>query len=241
MKKYNKILVYIPARGGSKGVPHKNVKRLNGKPLIDYTLNIVNQLRSFLPDQIIPFVSTDSELIMDQVSSLGFKNEYRRPEYLSDDKATIVDGIFHAIEWLYINKNLEPSTVLLLQPTSPIREINDAINLISKFTNNDLESMFSVVPMHQHPYECLSLKNEIWDYLVDPGSKSNQRQDYSSNFYFIDGAYYIAKFDFLKKHKTFIDKELSTPYIINNKYAIDIDEPIHFEIASAVLKFLNNE
>ena len=121
-----KILPLIPARGGSKGVKNKNIHEVNNKPLIQYTIETAISTNIF--DHI--FVSTDSEKIAEVSLKLGAKVPFIRPESLAQDESNSIDVMKHALEWFNENKGLQFEYLLLLQPTSPLRNENDIINSI---------------------------------------------------------------------------------------------------------------
>ena len=130
----NKILAFIPARGGSKGIPNKNIKLFNGKPLIEWTID--SALKSKLISKVI--VSSDSQKILSISKKLGAETVLR-PKNISGDFATTESAIKHYI------KNTKESfdTIVLLSPTSPIRKINDIDNAIKEFKSKKLDSCFS--------------------------------------------------------------------------------------------------
>lgn len=231
------MFVYVPARGGSKGIPLKNIHPFLGKPLIAYTFDIINKMVKLYPGEIVPFLSTDDNRIQAYGMQYGFSNDYLRPESLSDDKANIVDGIIHALEWLEAEKNIIPDEILLLQPTSPLRTISQVQALLQAFRGKNAQSMFSVIPMKQHPFECINCSGDQWDYVSKPAGEVSQRQSYLNRFYFIDGSYYIVTLDFLKKHKKMVLQGESTPFIIEDKFMIDIDEPEDLLMAEVLLKY----
>ena len=125
-------LVIIPARGGSKGVPGKNIKLLNGKPLIQYTIEAA--LEVFDQEQII--VSTDAEDIKTVAELLGISVPFLRPSELATDTASSRDVILHAMDYYGSNRSWSPDVIVLLQPTSPFRQgvhIEAALNLYTPF------------------------------------------------------------------------------------------------------------
>ena len=217
------ILVYIPARGGSKGVKNKNLKRLGGLPLIHHSLETLSGLIKKYGNHIIPFISTDSPEIANSISKYGFNNEYIRPKKLSDDFASISSGIIHALDWLKKSKGILPDKILILQPTSPIRDLKDATNLINFFIDNKFESVFSVTPMSEHPNECIYLNQDKWSYIVKPKQNNMRRQDYFHNYYFMDGSFYMVTDKFLRKNNFLVKEGISIPFKINNSFTIDID------------------
>ena len=146
------LKVIIPAREGSKGLPGKNLKLLNGKPLIDYSIE--TSLKLFDKESII--LTSDSKNIIERGLIHGVRT-INRPKKLASDHSKIIDTIFHAVDFtkeLY-GENIED--ILLLQPTFPIRnylEIKDAINFFNK---EKLSSLVSVIKMKEHPCECITL------------------------------------------------------------------------------------
>lgn len=233
------ILLYIPARGGSKGITRKNMYSFGGEPLIYYTLMIAKQLEEFYQGEVVNFVSTDDDDTIAYTRKLGFYNGYKRPSELSNDAATITDGIFDALLWLKKNKNQEPLHVMVLQPTSPLRELVHAKQFITHYFDNQLNSAFSVIPMRQHPVECIRVFGDSWDYLKTRTKKIYQRQTYEQTDYFIDGSYYICSIQFLKSNNSLVKKGYSTPFIINDKFQIDIDEHEDLVMAEGLHKLRN--
>ncbi len=229
------ILITICARGGSKGIPFKNLFPLNNKPLIEYTFEIARQLKLQYGDLIFPFLSTDDDRILEFGKDQEIFNEYVRPSELAGDKSTIVDGLLHAIDWLENKKGISTDAILLLQPTSPIRVFSELKNMIDLFIEKKYESMFSVIPMKQHPYECIVKEENEWSYLAKP-KIGQQRQSYNNIYYFIDGSYYLVSKKFIEKNRTFIIPEISVPFVLKNKNTIDIDEVVDVKFAEIILK-----
>lgn len=229
------ILVYIPARGGSKGIPLKNLYPLNDKPLIEFTFEIVKKLIDEFGNLVFPFLSTDDDMIAEFGNKHGFITEYKRPKQLANDNSTIVDGLLHALNWLKETKNITPDAILLLQPSSPMRNFNELKNMLNQFIENKYESMFSVIPMKQHPYECIIKHKNEWNYLAEPKS-GQQRQSYNDNYYFIDGSYYLVSRKFIGKNKSFIISDSSVPFVLKNKFTIDIDEHLDLKLAEILMK-----
>lgn len=224
-----KTLVFIPARGGSKGIARKNLVELAGKPLIQYTLNLLK----YLPEPIYPFISTDDEEIAAYCSAQGFDMGYRRPAIHAGDASPMMDAIWDALDWLVKHKNYQPDAVLLLQPTSPFRfpeEMNDAFE---RFEANGLQSLVSVTPMREHPYECVEMKEGEWAYLRQPTTTTSARQQYEQGYYFIDGSFYLAKVEFLRQYKGFIKEHVTELFVLDRTWPIDIDYPDDLLVASA--------
>jgi CMP-N-acetylneuraminic acid synthetase len=227
-----KILAFIPARGGSKGIQHKNLVDLAGKPLIQYTLDLLKHL----PESIYPFVSTDDEEIAAYCSGQGLDMGYRRPSILAGDFSPIIDAIRDALDWLVKHRDYRPDAVLLLQPTSPIRFPEEMKEAIARFETLDLQSMVSVTPMREHPYECVEMKDGKWEYLKQPTTATTARQQYEQSFYFIDGSFYLATVEFLRQHNGFIQEHVTELFTLQRTWPIDIDHPDDLRVASAFVQ-----
>tara|TARA_Y100000590_G_scaffold141270_3_gene162069 strand:- start:12592 stop:13194 length:603 start_codon:yes stop_codon:yes gene_type:complete len=133
-----KSLVIIPARGGSKRLPGKNIKLLNGKPLIQYTIEYA---RKIFDDDII-CMTTDSVEIKKVVENIGLKVPFLRPKEFAKDSSSTDDVIRHTLKW-YNKKNYKPEIIILLQPTSPFRKIEDIKKALKKFSN-EIDMVVSV-------------------------------------------------------------------------------------------------
>lgn len=217
-----KILGVIPARGGSKGIPKKNIKLLCGKPLIEYTISPA--LKSQL-DKVL--VSTDSEEIAKISISLGAE-VLSRPEELARDDTTTLSVLIDLISKI----NEKYDAVMVLQPTSPFRtlkHINEAINIFKKDYESD--SLVSVIKVpHNFLYEKqMKLEN---NYLI--GNKNIlSRQNYIDEFYARNGAaIYISKIKNLKK--SILGNKVK-PFLMNKIDSIDIDDYEDWEIAESIM------
>jgi CMP-N,N'-diacetyllegionaminic acid synthase len=166
-----KPLVIIPARGGSKGLPGKNIKELQGKPLIHYTIEAARNL--FDDDKII--VTTDDLAIKKCVEETGLKVPFLRPAELSTDIATTLDVILHAIRFSELNLYF-PDTLVLLQPTSPLRNaqhIKEALVLYK----DSIDMVVSVKETDSNPYYVLFEENERGYLVKSKNGKYTRRQD----------------------------------------------------------------
>lgn len=226
-----KILIFIPARGGSKGIKNKNLVKIGKKKLIDYTLDTVESLRG----NFFTLVSTDSKKILKHCADRGLYSSYLRPDYLSKDNSTIISATFHAIKFLNSKLSYNPEAVLLLQPTSPIRSSREINLAIKEFIDMKYQSLIGVTKMREHPQECIKLNGRKWKYLTKPSSKNQMRQKYDESYYFVDGSFYLAKTNFLKKHNGFISENKSSIYKFSEKYSIDIDDYYDLNAAKAIL------
>ena len=227
-----KLLIFIPARSGSKGIKNKNMADLNKRPLIYYTLNIAKKIRR----NAYLFISTDSKKIIKYCKRFGFENRYLRPKSLSKDNSSMFPAVMHGVRWIKKNYGKTFDAILLLQPTTPIRQLKELKLAINLFRKEKLKSLISVTHMKEHPYECIRLSGNKWNYLACNPKKTSHRQNYKKNFYFIDGAFALAKIDFLKKNKSFINNKNTKFFVQKRERAVDINTPEDLSIAKALMK-----
>ena len=219
------FLAIIPARGGSKRLPRKNVLDLCGKPLIAYTIEAA--LKSKYIDKVI--VSSDDEEILNISSNFG-ADIIKRPIDLANDTATTFDAIKHTIE------NVEKyDYIVLLQPTSPLRNekhIDEAIELLEK---KKADAIVSVCEMEHSPLWSNTLPKDgsMSNFLKD--EILNKRSQDLDKFYRLNGAIYICKTEKLIENKSFFLKDNIFAYIMNRENSIDIDEEIDFKISEVLM------
>lgn len=214
-----KIMAFIPARGGSKGIPRKNLVPLAGKPLIQYTIEAVRQSRH-QPDI---FISSDDPEIINFCRSLRVEVPYQRPPELAADETPMVDAVIHALDWLRGKNRSLPQAILLLQPTSPLRNARDIDQAIELFAAAEADSLISVHPMLEHPYECLEKVEDGWHLLARPPQALKRRQEYDDKYYFINGAIYLIRTEFLLHKRTFVEEGKSLLYVMDPARGVDID------------------
>lgn len=218
-----RILAVIPARGGSKGIPKKNLKIVQGKKLIEYTLDAV--IASKYVDHI--FVSTDDREIAEVAASNGINVPELRPAHLATDKSKTIDTIIHTLEYLDTNKNEQFDYVILLQPTQPLRtdrHIDESIELI---IDKNWDSLIGVSPVKDHPSLIRSISNEIVEPLIQQTS-TIRRQDFKAYFK-VNGAIYINKIDDDFNLNTSLNDN-KYAYIMSDYEDIDIDEVKDLEL-----------
>lgn len=225
-----KILAIIPARGGSKRLPGKNIKELAGKPLIAWTIEAALQSEIF--DTIM--VSTDDSEIARLSKLYGADVPFIRDSELSTDTSSSIDVVLDTLRF-YENKNENFNIVILLQPTSPLRESNDIIGALQLFEDNKAESVISVCEV-DHPVQwCNELSNSLsMDSFFKEEYKNKRSQDFSKS-YRLNGAIYIwDKEHFISEKNVIIPKSFA--YVMDKNSSVDIDEEIDFIIAEALLK-----
>ena len=224
------FLAIIPARGGSKRLPRKNLLDLCGKPLIAWSIEAA--LKSKYISKVI--VSSDDEEILNIAKE--YKADFiKRPDELASDTATTFDALKHTLE------NVEKyDYVVLLQPTSPLRtekHIDEAIELLKE---KNADAIISVCEVEHSPLwsntldENLDMSNFLRDEVL------NKRSQDLPKYYRLNGAIYICKTDKLLENKGFFLKENIYAYKMNKKHSVDIDEEIDFIIAEKLMQHNNN-
>lgn len=229
-----KILAIIPARGGSKGIPHKNIININGLPLIAHTIKAAQ--KSKLINRCI--VSTDDKKIASVAKEYKAEVPFLRPEHASTDTAPAIDVIKHALECLENKDSYIPDAVLYLQPTSPLRTVSHIDEAINKFNSDSrADSLVSVIkpPHNFHPIKLMQLKNNYLEpYLKGEGLKKLDRHNMPVLFSRNGPAILISKLDILNKDDLYGEKILH--YEMDEISSHDIDEPLDLELADFFLK-----
>ncbi|MBQ3163246.1 MAG: pseudaminic acid cytidylyltransferase [Lachnospiraceae bacterium] len=224
------MLAVIPARGGSKGVPNKNVKELSGKPLIAYTIEAA--LKSELFERVI--VSTDSERIAEVARANGAEVPFIRPTELAGDYVSSDEVVKHAIEF-YREKGEEFEKVCKLQPTSPLRNqvhIREAYQL---FQEKKADFVVSVCECEHSPLWTGQLGMDLsMDDFIKEEIKMSCRQKLST-FYRLNGAIYMAKIEAFMREQSFFGKN-GYAYVMEQEQSIDIDSELDFKIAEVLLR-----
>ncbi|WP_289060220.1 acylneuraminate cytidylyltransferase family protein [uncultured Zobellia sp.] len=225
-----KPIVVIPARGGSKGIPGKNIKILGGKPLIEYTIRAAREV--FQDDQIV--VSTDDPNIISVVNSIGLNVPFKRPSRLASDSSGTYEVLLHALEYVEGTGYL-PDVLILLQPTSPFRSsqhINEAMKLYE--TNSELEMVVSVSESKANPYFVLFEENEQ-GYLQNSKKGSFSRRQDCPQVWEFNGAIYIIDVKTLKS-KRLSEFEKRAKYVMDEISSHDLDTPLDWLVAKAIVE-----
>lgn len=224
-----KNLAVILARSGSKGLKDKNIKELNGKPLMAYTIEVA--VASGKYDTV--HVSTDSEQYAEIARDYGADVPFLRSEDLAEDHASSWDAL-RAVIKEYDKRGKIFDTVTLLQPTSPLREAEDIKAAFELFEENQADSVVSVCEVDYSPLLCNVLDDSLsMDGFIDM-SKVGRRQELST-YYRINGAIYIQKTQLLMDEES-IYGDKSYAYIMDKRKSIDIDDAYDFMIAESLMK-----
>lgn len=229
------VLITICARGGSKGIPGKNIKPLNGKPLIFYTIQVAKEFQKKYNNVAIE-LSTDSIDIVEVADACGLKSDYRRPDYLAGDVVGKIDAIKDVLSWKEKTDQCHYDYILDMDVTSPLRNLQDlteAFEIILK--NDEAINLFSVSPAGRSPYfNMVEQKvNGYFSQVKQPEGIVLTRQsapivyDMNASFYF----YKRAFFDMGYKG-AITDKSLV--YVVPHT-CFDLDHPIDFEIITYLM------
>lgn len=215
-----RILAIIPARCGSKGIPFKNIIDVNGKPLIQYTIDIALKLKlNNLIDEVI--VSTDCNEIGSVSKELGVDVPFLRPNEISGDKSKSIDYVIDSLKY-FKSRNIEYDAVIILQPTSPLKTYSDVKNSLKIFSENESDSLISAYKEETINNFIMYYKNK--DEAIPLNKKHNhgiRRQDHGA-VYIRNGAIYIAKVDFLLKEKKIVS-DVPLMHEMNKYSSINID------------------
>lgn len=224
-----KILAIIPARGGSKGLPRKNIKPLLGKPLIGWSIETA--LNSALLDYII--VSTDDDEIANTAKSYGVAVPFMRPAELASDNARGIDVVFHAMNWCEQHYDVF-DLVMLLQPTSPLRQTKDIRGSLEIMFQKGTRAVVSVCESEHSPLwmntitEDLSMNN----FLSKEALNANRQT--LKTYYRLNGVIYIADWNYLKETGSFVGEQ-TCAYIMPQERSIDIDSELDFKFSEFLL------
>jgi CMP-N,N'-diacetyllegionaminic acid synthase len=230
-----KILALITARGGSKRIPGKNIRKLCGKPLIEWSIDSAKNIG----DICDVLVSTDDQLIADISRKAGAMVPWLRPSEMAQDDSSSVPTSLHALDWYQSNYG-QVDGLLLLQPTSPFRTRKTIIKGIKLFEKNSMQSVISFSPVEEHPFWCFKLENGVMKKFI-----SNQEQHFQSQdlppVYIANGAFYLISPDNLKNNQSFYEGSIVPLIIDNYKESVDIDNEQDWEFAEMMCSKSNSK
>lgn len=225
-----KFIAVIPARGGSKGIPHKNIALVQGRPLIDYTIQTAKQSQYL--DAV--YVSTDDSEIADTAAACGAQIIMRPPELASDTSKTI-DAMIHALNQV---KDERFDYVVLLQATQPLRLPEHIDGAIEKMCKEHLSSLLSISPARNHPILLRSMEESGKLKPLLHTSSTVRRQDFQQ-FYVVNGSIYINKVSEISQNTSFNDNEYG--YFMDTEYDLDIDEPYDLFLMEQIIRERNKQ
>lgn len=223
------ILGLIPARGGSKRVPGKNIRHLGNKPTIAWTIEAAKSA-SCLQNII---VSTDDQAIADLALKWGAQAPWLRSPELGSDTAQVIDAVIEVLERLDREHAEEPTAVMLLQPTSPFRSAETIKRAVELFKKNKTDSVVSVSPAKTHPQWCRRVSEDgiLSDFLT--GNAASRSQDLPP-VYALNGAIYLANVSTLRERRSFYSDRTRALIMDSDIEALDIDSPFDWMIAEII-------
>ena len=225
-----KILALIPARGGSKRLPGKNIRLLGGKPLIIWSIDVAKGM----PEISDILVSTDDPSIATVCKEAGTIVPWLRPAELATDIASSVDVVLHALDWYEAEKG-PVDAIILLQPTSPLRTVKSIRRAVAMFTQTGgRQPVVSVSPASSHPDWCFRTTATSMEPYMGWGNLGKRSQD-QELAWALNGAIYIISPDRLREERTFVTTDAQPFHMSDMREAIDIDDEIDFKLCETYI------
>lgn len=227
-----RVLALIPARGGSKGLPRKNIRPMCGKPLIAWSIEKA-KLSKYL-DMVL--VTTDSQEIADIARQYGAYVPFLRPPELATDRSTTYDAVRHALAYLETNEEKIFDYIVLLEPTSPLREDDDVDQMLEHLIDmsSDFDSIVSVGEVAEHPSIVRRVRGARLEPFCPELEQTTRRQD-NEPAYFPYGVAYIVKTDVYLAERTFCSQRC-TWFLINRYQNYEIDDLYDFLCVEVVMR-----
>jgi CMP-N,N'-diacetyllegionaminic acid synthase len=230
----DEMLTLIPARGGSKGLPGKNIRLFKGKPLIAHTIQ--NAKESGVAGRIV--VSTDDSEIAEISRLHGADVPFMRPVDIAADASPVLAAAIHAIDWFIEHEHWEAQWLLLLQPTSPLRTAEDILNAVKLIESNEADAVVSVSEVKSHPYWVKTISNEgFLSPFVKDQNVPQRRQELPPAFA-LNGMLYLVRVSKLRDEGAFCPSR-ALPLVIPFARAFDIDTELDFLITEYVSTISN--
>ncbi len=228
-----KVLAVIPARGGSKGVPRKNIRMVGGKPLIAYTIDAALAVKNRLHRLI---VSTDDAEIAAMAQDYGAEVPFMRPVDLGGDKVPMVPVLKHAIQTIEELDGIKLEWVLLLQPTCPFRAPEDILAALELAAAGGCDSVISVVRvLAHHPILMKKIENDsLLPFMIEE-IEGTRRQDYNPPAYMRNGSIYLTRRDNLMNNNSIWGKVIR-PYIMPEERSVNVDSEMDMKLVEYMLQ-----
>lgn len=227
-----RTLALITARGGSKGLPHKNIRTLAGRPLIAWTVDAALRARRISVGDVV--CTTDSRLIANAAAEAGARVPFLRPAALATDGASSLDVALHALDWLETHEGSVFDTLLLLQPTSPLRtsaHIDEALALLQ---DSDADAVIGVYRAHASPFRMfVPDAGGLLQPLLPVEQRPHQRQLFP-DVLTENGAIYVTLVPALRETRSFHGTRC-LPYVMSARESIDIDTEADLQDAAALI------
>lgn len=229
-----KTLAIIPARGGSKGIPKKNIKNIAGRPLIAWTIDAAKKSKKIN----YTVVSTDDIEIKEVAEQYGGNVPFLRPPELAKDDSPTIEAVIHIIEHFRNNTSLHFDYIMLLEPTSPVRicgQLDQIIDLA--YENHESDGVITLGNFHQSPFLARTVEEGYLKSFFDETLNSKRRQELPDLF-FPYGVAYLVKVDAILQKKTFYTQKI-IPFFIEKKQCVEIDDYFDFKLAENILMGLD--
>lgn len=227
--KQRSVLAIILARGGSKELPRKNIRKLAGKPLIAYSIG--QALESRYIGRVV--VSTEDREIA-RVAARYQAEVIRRPDELALDDTSSVDALRHTLDYLKEAEGYSPDLVVLLQPTSPLRKVEDIDGAIDRLLEVGCDSVVSVCEVEHPAHWMYTLEGERLKPIVGGGRKVGRRQD-APKVYRLNGAVYVTHRDVVMRQGKVMGDD-TRAYIMPQERSVDIDTELDFKLAELLMR-----
>lgn len=228
-----KVLAVIPARGGSKRLPRKNVMMLNGHPMLAYSIMAAKKSKR-LTDWL---VSTEDDEVAEIASKYGAATPFKRPDHLAADNIRNIDVVLHALKFMEDKKNITYDIIVLLQPTAPVRDsahIDKAVELLWASNLPTLAAVKGPYQKRDPILKRIDAEGRLVPYSSDPDL------DPREPFYIYNATLYAVKRDYFLAEKSFVSNE-QVPLVMDKFYSADVDDMGDFMVADAYLKYLNRD
>lgn len=229
MQRHPRILALIPARGGSKGIPRKNIAPLLGRPLLSYSVEAARLATGI--DRVI--VSTDDREIAAVAVACGVDVPFLRPAELATDTASGLDVARHALAWLAEHEDYRPDILVELQPTAPLRLAADIDGAVALLLSSGADSVVGLVAA-DHPYYLRTLDDGVMRPFLPGTPEAFRRQDLPP-VYRCNGAVIAVRCVVLLEQRSFYGREVRG-YVMPAERSVDIDTPLDLRIAAALLQ-----
>ena len=223
-----KTLILIPARKGSKGIKQKNMKLLDGKPLISYSIEYA--LENSLSKDIC--ISTDDDDVIKLAENYGIKVPFKRPTALSTDQSSTYDLLIHALNY-YHDKGIEYDKLVLLQPTSPFRK-KGHLEEANKLFSEDIDLVLSVCETKANPYHVL-FEEDLNGFIMKSKNLNTSRRQDVPIVYQANGSIYVFNVNSLKKYESMNQFKRVVKYVMTQLYSVDIDDHLDWNYCEFIL------
>jgi len=236
-KNQKRILGIIPARGGSKGLPGKNIIDIFGRPLISYTIETALESKAFY--RVI--CSTDDEKIARAAKQYGAEVPFIRPKEISQDDTPMAAVLRHAVLFAEQEEDKKVDYVFCLQPTNPFRSVQDIKRSVMEIVKTNSDSVIGVIRVESnHPILMKKIVNGFLVPYMIPENEGTPRQKYRPYAYKRSGSVYLTKRDVLIKTNSIWGKKIR-PLIVSKESALNIDDEIDLEMVKAVFKLRQSQ